>query len=64
MDAWSLPLSILLFGIFELWMVCEHSKQGFEASLLSDTFAGSTFGNGVITNSATVAMCGFLSYDI
>ena len=38
----------LLFSVFESWMVCEHHKQGFDASLLSDTFAYATFGNGVV----------------
>mgnify|MGYP006176737381 CR=1 FL=1 len=49
----------LLFSVFELWMVGEYSKQGFDASLLSDTFACSTFVNGLITNSASAAMCSF-----
>ena len=29
-------------------MVCEHFKQGFDASLLGDTFAYATFGNGLV----------------
>jgi hypothetical protein len=29
-------------------MVCEHLKQGFDASLLGDTFSYATFGNGVV----------------
>eukprot|EP01034_Spumella_vulgaris_P024658 gene24658-31027_t len=38
----------LLFSVFESWMICEHHKQGFDASLLSDTFAYATFGNGLV----------------
>jgi MFS family permease len=38
----------LLFSVFESWMVCEHFKQGFDASLLGDTFAYATFGNGLV----------------
>jgi len=29
-------------------MVCEHNKRGFDATLLADTFAYQTFGNGVV----------------
>lgn len=38
----------LLFSVFESWMVCEHFKQGFDGSLLNDTFALATFGNGLV----------------
>jgi predicted MFS family arabinose efflux permease len=38
----------LLFSVFESWMVCEHNKQGFENSLLGDTFSYATFGNGLV----------------
>lgn len=38
----------LLFSVFESWMVCEHHKQGFDASLIGDTFSYATFGNGLI----------------
>ena len=38
----------LLFSVFESWMVCEHQKQGFDSSLLGDTFAYATFGNGLV----------------
>ena len=38
----------LLFSAFESWMVCEHHKQGFDGSLLGDTFAYATFGNGLV----------------
>ena len=37
----------LLFSVFESWMVCEHNKQGFDSSLLGDTFSYATFGNGM-----------------
>jgi MFS transporter, MFS domain-containing protein family, molybdate-anion transporter len=37
----------LLFSAFESWMVCEHHKQGFDSSLLGQTFSYATFGNGV-----------------
>ena len=38
----------LLFSVFESWMVCEHHKLGFDGSLLGDTFAYATFGNGLV----------------
>lgn len=38
----------LLFSVFESWMVCEHHKQGFDSSLLGDTFSYATFGNGLV----------------
>ena len=38
----------LLFSVFESWMVCEHHKQGFDSTLLGDTFAYATFGNGLV----------------
>jgi len=38
----------LLFSAFESWMVCEHHKQGFDSSLLGETFSYATFGNGVV----------------
>jgi len=38
----------LLFSVFESWMVCEHYKQGFDATSLGDTFAYATFGNGLV----------------
>jgi predicted MFS family arabinose efflux permease len=38
----------LLFSVFESWMVCEHFKQGYDSSLLNDTFAFATFGNGMV----------------
>ena len=38
----------LLFSVFESWMVCEHHKQGFDGSLIGDTFAYATFGNGLV----------------
>lgn len=55
-DYWTLMLgrflsgisTSLLFSVFESWMVCEHLKQGFDSSLLGDTFAYATFGNGVV----------------
>ena len=74
-DYWTLMLgrflsgvsTSLLFSVFESWMVCEHFKQGFDASLLSDTFAYATFGNGLgaviaglIANSAA-EMYGFVA---
>jgi predicted MFS family arabinose efflux permease len=42
----------LLFSVFESWMVCEHFKQGFDASLLSDTFSLATLGNGLVAVAA------------
>ena len=42
----------LLFSVFESWMVCEHHKQGFDSSLLADTFSKATFGNGVVAVAA------------
>lgn len=42
----------LLFSVFESWMVCEHTKQGFDPSLLGDTFSAATFGNGVVAVAA------------
>lgn len=74
-DYWTLMLgrflsgvsTSLLFSVFESWMVCEHFKQGFDASLLNDTFAYATFGNGLgaviaglIANSAA-EMYGFVA---
>ena len=38
----------LLFSVFESWMVCEHFKLGFDSTLLNDTFAYATFGNGLV----------------
>jgi len=38
----------LLFSVFESWMVCEHFKNGFDSSLLGDTFSYATFGNGLV----------------
>jgi MFS family permease len=38
----------LLFSVFESWMVCEHHRQGFDSSLLNDTFSYATFGNGLV----------------
>lgn len=38
----------LLFSVFESWMVCEHHKQGFDNTLIGDTFAYATFGNGLV----------------
>jgi len=38
----------LLFSVFESWMVCEHFKNGFDSSLLGDTFSFATFGNGLV----------------
>jgi MFS family permease len=38
----------LLFSVFESWMVCEHFKQGYDGSLLSDTFSLQTLGNGLV----------------
>lgn len=38
----------LLFSVFETWMVCEHHKQGFDGSLLGDTFSYATLGNGFV----------------
>jgi len=37
----------LLFSVFESWMVCEHHRNGFDGSLLGDTFSYATFGNGL-----------------
>jgi MFS family permease len=42
----------LLFSVFESWMVCEHFKQGFDASLLGETFSYATLGNGVVAVAA------------
>ncbi|KAL2912828.1 hypothetical protein HK105_207715 [Polyrhizophydium stewartii] len=38
----------LLFSVFESWMVAEHRSRGFDESLLSETFAWSTFVNGFV----------------
>lgn len=38
----------LLFSVFESWMVCEHHKNGFDGSLLGDTFSYATLGNGFV----------------
>lgn len=38
----------LLFSVFESWMVCEHHKQGHDNTLIGDTFAYATFGNGLV----------------
>jgi len=38
----------LLFSVFESWMVCEHTKKGFDLILLGQTFAFATFGNGAV----------------
>jgi len=38
----------LLFSVFEAWMVYEHNKRGYSSQGLSQTFAYSTFGNGVV----------------
>lgn len=38
----------LLFSVFESWMVCEHHKNGFDSSLLGETFSYATFGNGLV----------------
>ncbi|KAI8929375.1 hypothetical protein BC831DRAFT_444187 [Entophlyctis helioformis] len=38
----------LLFSVFESWMVSEHHTRAFDESLLSDTFAWSTFLNGFV----------------
>ncbi|KAJ1343656.1 hypothetical protein BSLG_001804 [Batrachochytrium salamandrivorans] len=38
----------LLFSVFESWMVSEHRSRGFDDSLLSETFAWSTFVNGLV----------------
>jgi MFS family permease len=38
----------LLFSVFEAWMVCEHNKQGYDGTLLGDTFSYATFGNGLV----------------
>lgn len=45
----------LLFSVFESWMVCEHFKNGFDGSLLGDTFAYATFGNGLVAVIAGLA---------
>ncbi|CAK0808498.1 unnamed protein product, partial [Prorocentrum cordatum] len=37
----------LLFSVFESWMVCEHTRRGFDLALLSDTFSWAVFGNSV-----------------
>jgi MFS family permease len=42
----------LLFSSFESWMVCEHNKEGFESSLIGDTFSHATFLNGLMAVSA------------
>jgi MFS family permease len=42
----------LLFSAFEAWMVSEHHNRGFAASLLEETFAMATLGNGVVAVSA------------
>ncbi len=42
----------LLFSTFEAWMVSEHHNRGFAASLLEETFAMATLGNGVVAVSA------------
>lgn len=38
----------LLFSAFESWMVSEHRKRNFSESLLSSTFAITSWGNGLI----------------
>ena len=55
-DYWTLMLgrflsgisTSLLFSVFESWMVCEHNKQGYDGSLLGETFSYATFGNGLV----------------
>ncbi len=42
----------LLFSTFEAWMVSEHHNRGFAGSLLEETFAMATLGNGVVAVSA------------
>ncbi|KAJ3015962.1 UNVERIFIED_CONTAM: Molybdate-anion transporter [Siphonaria sp. JEL0065] len=37
----------LLFSVFESWMISEHFSRGFSEAELSDTFAYTTFGNGL-----------------
>ncbi|KAL5031818.1 hypothetical protein BDV3_000051 [Batrachochytrium dendrobatidis] len=38
----------LLFTVFESWMISEHRSRGFGENLLSETFAWSTFVNGLV----------------
>lgn len=38
----------LLFSVFESWMVCEHKSQGFDPSLIGETFSNAIFGNGLV----------------
>ena len=55
-DYWTLMLgrflsgisTSLLFSVFESWMVCEHNKQGYDSTLLGNTFSYATFGNGLV----------------
>merc|ERR1719218_392853 len=42
----------LIFSVFEAWMVSEHTKQGFDPALLSDTFGYAYFGNGMVAIAA------------
>lgn len=52
----------LLFSVFESWMVCEHMKKNFDGSLLGDTFAYATFGNGLVAVVAGLGtwLCGYI----
>jgi len=55
-DYWTLMLgrflsgisTSLLFSVFESWMVCEHNRQGYDGSLLGETFSYATLGNGLV----------------
>lgn len=37
----------LLFSVFDAWLVCEHSKRGFDEKLLGGTFSLAIFGNSI-----------------
>ncbi|KXJ20330.1 Molybdate-anion transporter [Exaiptasia diaphana] len=38
----------ILFSAFEAWLVCEHTKRGFDNSLLSVVFSHASVGNSVV----------------
>lgn len=38
----------ILCSAFEAWMVCEHTRRGFEPALLGATFARAQFWNGIV----------------
>lgn len=38
----------ILFSAFESWVICEHNKQGFGKSLLTDLFSNAVLGNSLV----------------